>query len=148
MTELIILTGIQAAGKSTYYRDHFAATHVLVSKDLMKNVRDREARQQQMIDEALGAGKSVVIDNTNPTPLVRAPLIAAARRHGARIVGYFFQVPVKLAVERNGMREGKERVPNVAIYSTSRKLVPPDLEEGFDEIHIIAVPQPNAETHS
>lgn len=147
MTELIIFAGIQAAGKSTYYRDHFAATHVRVSKDLMKNVRDRDARQQQMIDEALGAGKSVVIDNTNPTPLVRAPLIAAARRHGARIIGYFFQVPVKLAVERNRMR-GKARVPDVAIYSTSRKLVPPDFEEGFDEIHIVAAPQPNAEAHS
>lgn len=147
MTELIIFAGIQAAGKSTYYRDHFAATHVRVSKDLMKNVRDRDARQQQMIDEALGAGKSVVIDNTNPTPLVRAPLIAAARRHGARIIGYFFQVPVKLAVERNRMR-GKARVPDVAIYSTSRKLVPPDFEEGFDEIHIVATPQPNAEAHS
>lgn len=147
MTELIIFAGIQAAGKSTYYRDHFAATHVRVSKDLMKNVRDRDARQQQMIDEALGAGKSVVIDNTNPTPLVRAPLIAAARRHGARIIGYFFQVPVKLAVERNRMR-GKARVPDVAIYSTSRKLVPPDFEEGFDEIHIVAIPQPNAEAHS
>lgn len=147
MTELIIFAGIQAAGKSTYYRDHFAATHVRVSKDLMKNVRDRDARQQQMIDEALGAGKSVVIDNTNPTPLVRAPLIAAARRHGARIIGYFFQVPVKLAVERNRMR-GKARVPDVAIYSTSRKLIPPDFEEGFDEIHIVAAPQPNAEAHS
>jgi predicted kinase len=148
VTELIIFAGIQAAGKSAYYRDHFAATHVLVSKDLMKNVRDRDARQQQMIDETLGAGKSVVIDNTNPTPLVRAPLIAAARRHGARIIGYFFQLPVKLAVERNRMREGKARVPDVAIYSTSRKLVPPDFEEGFDEIHIVAAPQPNAEAHS
>ena len=148
MTELIIFAGLQAAGKSTYYRHHFAATHVLVSKDLMKNVRDREARQQQMIDEALGAGKSVVIDNTNPTPLVRLPLIAAARRHGARIIGYFFQVPVQLAVERNRMREGKARVPDVAIYSTSRKLVAPNLEEGFDEIHVVAAPQPNGEEHS
>ena len=148
MTELIVFAGIPAAGKSTYYRDHFAATHVLVSKDLMKNVPDRDARQQQMIDEALGAGKSVVIDNTNPTPLVRAPVIAAGRRHGARIIGYFFPVPVKLAVERNRMREGKARVPDVAIYSASRKLVPPDLEEGFDEIHIVPAPQPNAETHS
>jgi predicted kinase len=148
VTELIIFSGIQAAGKSTYYREHFAATHVLVSKDLMKSVRDRDVRQLQMIDVALSAGKSVVIDNTNPTPLVRAPLIAAARRHGARIIGYFFQVPVKLAIERNRAREGKARVPDVAIYATSRKLVPPNVEEGFDEIHIVDTPQPNAEKHS
>jgi predicted kinase len=33
--ELLIFVGIQAAGKSTCYRTHFAATHVHVSKDLM-----------------------------------------------------------------------------------------------------------------
>ena len=145
VTELIVFAGIQAAGKSTYYREHFASTHELVSKDLMKSVRDRDARQQQMIGQALDAGKSVVVDNTNPTPLVRAPLIAAGRRHGARVIGYFFQVPVKLAVQRNRAREGKARVPDVAIYTTSRKFVPPTLEEGFDEIRIVAAPQPDAE---
>jgi predicted kinase len=144
-TELIIFVGIQAAGKSTYYRSHFAATHVHISKDLMTNARSRDSRQQQMIEEALKTGKPVVIDNTNPTPLVRAPLIETGRRLGARIIGYFFEVPVKVAVARNRAREGKARVPDVAIYVTSKKLVPPKFEEGFDEIHVVAAEQPNAE---
>lgn len=104
----------------------------------MKSVRDRDMRQRQLIEAALDAGKSVVIDNTNPTPLVRAPLIEIGRRHGARIIGYYFEVPVKVAVERNHLREGKARVPDVAIYVTSKKLVPPKFEEGFDEIHVVA----------
>jgi len=33
--ELVIFIGLQATGKSTFYRARFAATHVLVSKDLM-----------------------------------------------------------------------------------------------------------------
>ncbi len=135
--ELIIFIGLQASGKSTYYRHHFAATHVHISKDLLKSARDRDGRQQLMIRKALAEGKPVVVDNTNPSPVVRAPLIALGRGCGARVIGYFFDVPVKVAVERNRARDGKERVPDVAIYVTAKKLVPPKLEEGFDEIHVV-----------
>lgn len=133
-----MFVGLQAAGKSTYYRNHLAATHVHVSKDLMKNVRDRDARQQQLIAQAIGAGQPVVVDNTNATPIARAPVIALARKLGVRVVAYFFEAVVKDAVARNRLREGRERVPDVAIYVTSKKLVPPSLEEGFDEVHVVA----------
>ena len=66
-----------------------------------------------MIAEALGVGKDVVIDNTNPTPAVRGPLIEIGRAHGARVAAYYFEVPVKTAVARNRQREGKARVPDV-----------------------------------
>jgi predicted kinase len=133
----VIFIGLQGSGKSTYYREHFAATHVHVSKDMMKSARDRDTKQRLLIEKALGEGKPVVVDNTNPNPAVREPLIAIGRRCGARIVGYFFDVPVKVAVERNRQREGKARVPDVAVYVTSKKLVPPKFEEGFDEIHVV-----------
>ena len=136
--DVIIFVGLQAAGKSTYYHTHLAATHVHVSKDLMKNARSRERRQEEMIREALGAGRSVVVDNTNPTPFVRASVIALARRYGARVVAYHFEAQVKDAVARNRLREGKTRVPDIAIYRTSKQLVPPSLDEGFDEVHVIA----------
>ena len=135
--ELIIFVGLQASGKSTYFFTHLAATHVHVSKDLMRNTSTRELRQRQMINDALAAGRSVVVDNTNPTPAVRAPLIAIGRQHGARVIGYFFETPVKDAIARNHTREGKARVPDVAIYVTSKKLVPPSLAEGFDEVRVI-----------
>jgi predicted kinase len=136
--ELILFVGIQASGKSTYYATHLAATHVHVSKDLMKNVRNRDERQQQLIESALAAGRSVVVDNTNPTPLVRAPLIELGRRHGARVIAYFFESVVKDAVARNRLREGKARVPDVVIYIAARRLVAPTLDEGFDEVRAIA----------
>lgn len=139
--ELILFVGVQASGKSTYYANHLAATHVHVSKDLMKNVRDRDVRQQQMIESALAAGRSVAVDNTNPTTLVRAPLIALGRRLGARVIAYYFETVVKDAAARNRLREGKARVPDVALYVTARKLVPPALEEGFDEVRVIGAIQ-------
>jgi predicted kinase len=90
-----------------------------------------------MIEEALGAGRSVAVDNTNPTPAVRAPLVEIGRRYGARVIACYFQTAAKEAVVRNRLREGKARVPDVVIYVTARKIVPPTLEEGFDEVRLI-----------
>jgi len=104
-----------------------------VSKDLLP----RGARQETLIEKALDAGKSVVVDNTNPSAAIRAPLIALGRRHGARIVGYFFETDVKIALARNRLRQGKARVPDVALFVTKKKLAPPSYDEGFDEIHVI-----------
>ena len=47
--ELIILVGLQAAGKSSFYRARFADTHALVSKDLLGNARGRQGRQMALI---------------------------------------------------------------------------------------------------
>ena len=136
-SELIIFAGLPAAGKSTYYREHFANTHVHVSKDLMPKTRRSEASQLLEIEAALAAGKSVVVDNTNPSPAVREPLIVLGRRHGARIVAYYFETDVKTALVRNRLREGIARVPDVAIFATRKRLVPPAMEEGFDEVVVI-----------
>jgi predicted kinase len=138
--EMIIFVGLQAAGKSTYYHANLAATHVHVSKDLMKTTRSRDAMQLKMIDEALAQGRSVVVDNTNPTPAIRAPLIAIGRRHGARVLAYYFETTVKDAVARNRLREGKARVPDVALFVSAKRMVPPGFNEGFDEVRVIATP--------
>lgn len=135
--QLAIFVGLPASGKSTYYREHFAATHVHVSKDLMPKARRSDVQQQLEIETALTAGKSVVVDNTNPSPAVRVPLIALGRRHGARIIAYYFDTEVKTVLARNRLREGIARVPNVAIFATRKKLVPPAIEEGFDEVVVV-----------
>jgi predicted kinase len=136
--ELIIFVGLQAAGKTTYFNRKLAATHVHVGGDLLKSGRNREMRQRQMIGDALASGRSVVVDNTNPTPAVRAPLIEIGRRFGARVIACYFEANVRDVIARNHAREGKARVPDVAIWVTKRKLVPPSFDEGFDEVRVIA----------
>ena len=137
MPQLVIFVGLPGSGKSTYYFAHFAQTHAQVSKDLMPNARRRDDRQTMAIEKALAAGQSVVVDNTNPSREVRAPLIALGKRHGARIIAYYFECSVRVAIVRNEQREGKGRVPKVAIFTTQKKLQPPALDEGFDEVHVI-----------
>jgi predicted kinase len=129
-----MLIGLPGAGKTRFYNDYFAATHAHVSKDLWPNARARDERQRRIIEENLRAGASIVVDNTNPTIAERAVAIAAARRHGARIVGYFFNVTTRQAVARNTERTGRARVPNVAIFTAAKRLEPPALTEGFDQI--------------
>jgi predicted kinase len=134
---LIVFVGLPAAGKSTYYHSHFAATHVHVSNDRMPHARNRDRRQLELIAEALGAGRSVVVDNTNPSVAVREPLVAIGRRFGARVIAYYFESNVRLSIVRNEGRTGAARVPNVAIFLAQKKLVPPSVAEGFDEVHVI-----------
>lgn len=135
--EMVILVGLQGAGKSTFYRTHFAASHALVSKDLFPNNYRPARRQRQLIEEALKAGKSVVVDNTNVTRELRADLIAQAREHGARVVGYYFHSDLEECLERNRQRQGKARIPDVALHATRRRLEVPSPDEGFDQLFFV-----------
>jgi len=135
--ELAILIGVPGCGKSSYQRAKLSG-HVLVSKDLMPNARDRDSRQLRLIEQALQKGRDVVVDNTNPSRAVRAPLIALGRKHGARVVAYYFPVDIAVAIARNEQREGRARVPKVAIFTARKRMEPPATDEGFDDI--ITVP--------
>ena len=137
--ECVILIGLPAAGKSSFYRERFAGTHDHVSKDLMRHHQHPQRRQDLLIADALAAGRSVVVDNTNPSVEVRASIIALARRHGADVVGYYFPTEAGDALRRNKARSGRESVPAVAIFTTRKKLVPPAYAEGFDRIYIVTM---------
>jgi predicted kinase len=137
--ECAILVGLPGSGKTTFYRDRLAATHDHVSKDAMKNNRRPGRRQEHVIAASLAAGRSVAVDNTNPSVAVRAPLIALARAHGAEVVGYFFPTDAQDALRRNRLREGRERVPDVAIFTTRKRLQPPAFEEGFDRLFVVTL---------
>jgi len=132
--ELVIFIGLQASGKSTFFRGRFAATHELISKDLFPNNRNRNRSQEELIGAALSAGRPVVVDNTNPTVEDRRALVRQGREHGAKIVGYYFESTARECVERNRLRTGTGKVPDVAIYATAKKLVSPSYSECFDEI--------------
>lgn len=132
MIELVVFSGLQAAGKTTFYRDRFAGTHVHISKDQWPNARKREERQRRLIEEYLRADRSVVVDNTNPTPAERVPLVAIARAVGVRALSYHFAVSVEEALRRNERRVGRARIDNVGTFSVAKRLVPPGDAEGFD----------------
>src|SRR5262245_10054220 len=143
--ELVILMGLQGAGKSTFYGERFATTHALVSLDRLRTTSSRPRRRQEhLVAQALAAGRSVVVDNTNATPADRALLIAMGREHGAVIVGYYFVVPLADALKRNRQRGGRARVPHVAMDVTANKLAPPNAAEGFDHLYEVRITEGGA----
>jgi predicted kinase len=132
--DLIVLSGLQAAGKSTFYRARFAATHALVSRDLFRNASNPLARQTRLVEEAAAGGRPIVVDNTSPRRVDREGLVAVARRLGLRPVLYWFPPDVKACIARNARREGKAKVPVPAILGTAKRMEPPEpAAEGFDE---------------
>jgi predicted kinase len=137
--ECVLLIGLPASGKTTFYRRRFAETHEHISKDLWPNVSNKDRRQAELMRQALSAGRSIVIDNTNTALGDRAPVIAIAREYGARIIGYYFATTTRDAVGRNRGREGKARVPDVAIFTRAKRLVVPSVQEGFDELYTVAI---------
>jgi predicted kinase len=134
--ELVVLVGLPGAGKTSFVRARLAG-HVHVSKDLMRSTRDRNARQLTLVTQAIAARRPVVVDNTNLKAADRAPLITAARAAGAKVVGYLFDATAKECLARNRAREGKARVPDVAIHIARARLEPPAREEGFDALFIV-----------
>jgi predicted kinase len=136
--EVVILVGLPGAGKSTFARGRFPS-HDYISKDAYPpSARNKQARQDAALRAALAMGRSALVDNTNVTTADRAAIIAIAREFGARVVGYYLDLPVREAVARNDTRQGRAKVPKVAIFTAAKRLVPPSLAEGFDELHTIS----------
>jgi predicted kinase len=131
------MVGLQGSGKTTWVARHLAGTHVVVSKDHWPNARRREARQRRVVAGLLADGASVVVDNTNPSPEDRAPLVAAARDAGVPVRAVLVDTAPEICRARNDAREGRSRVPPVGVFATLARFVPPSTAEGFERIDVV-----------
>lgn len=130
---LAIMIGIQGSGKSTFYHNFLSKDFVRINLDTLKT----RHREKLLIEECIADGKSFAIDNTNPTKEDRQRYIPLAKAAGYKIIGYFMESKLKKCIERNDMRQGKEKIPTLAIVSTSNKLQMPSYDEGFDELYFV-----------
>jgi predicted kinase len=129
--DLVVLSGLQGAGKTTFFSARFAATHAHVSRDRFRNARDKDRRQRELVTAAAQAGRSVVVDNTHVRREDRTALVALARALGLRPVLYWFPPDVRASIARNAGREGRAKVPVAAVLATAKRLSAPDATEGF-----------------
>jgi predicted kinase len=134
--ELILTIGIQAAGKSTWCREHLWHTHMRLNRDLLRTAH----REDVLFHAGLAVGASMVIDNTNVTAKARARYIRAALAADYIVAAAYFPIAPDEALKRNASRPGKQRVPDRAILGTLAKLEPPTPDEGFTCIQTIEAP--------
>src|SRR5687767_14486645 len=133
--EAVIFVGIQASGKSTFYRARFFATHVRISLDLLRT----RHRERSLLAWCLSQGQPFAVDNTNPTAAERVVYIEPTKAAGFRVAGYYFESNVPASIRRNTGREGPARVPEAAIGGTKRRLELPTRAEGFDTLHFVRI---------
>ena len=151
--ELVILVGIQASGKTTFYRRHLQGDYLHVSLDNWRGKGNVRRKEHQAIMDGLSAAASsegtvrgVVVDNTNTTVETRkryfqqAGEFARAAGCGVRMIAYFFDANLAGCLARNTRRPADAPagagyyVPPAAIASFQKRLQPPTRAEGFEKI--------------
>ncbi len=133
--EAIIFVGIQASGKSTFYREYFFDTHIRINLDMLKT-----RHQENILFQAcLEAKQPLVIDNTNPTLEERNKYIKLAKQYKFKIIGYYFQSSLEECKQRNEARTNKQKIPIIGLIGTYKKLILPTFAEGFDEVYTVEI---------
>jgi predicted kinase len=132
---MILFTGIQATGKSEFYKRYFSKTHIRINLDMLKT----RHRERILIEACLMTKQPFVVDNMNLTAAGRKQYIDNARKYGFEVVGYYFKSAINEAITRNNRREGKEKLPLPALRSAHSKLELPFIAEGYDKLFYVYI---------
>lgn len=133
--EVILMIGIPGSGKSTFYHENFASTHLRVNLDMLKTRK----REHYLFEWCLLNRQSCVIDDTNSTREVRSQWIVSALEAQASVHGYLLQSRIADCLERNRQRQGRARIPDTAVMHHHSILEPPALDEGFSSLHHVGI---------
>lgn len=152
--EVVILMGIQGAGKSELVTDYVGRGYARLNRDLNGGKLDDLVPQ---LAELLASGqKRVVLDNTYPSRLSRAPVVAAAHAHGVPVRCRHLRTPLAEArinvvlrlldkyqrllgpdEMKSFSRSDPTLPPPVALVRWVESFEPPALDEGFSAIDAI-----------
>lgn len=137
--QLIIFTGVQASGKSTFYQQFFYHTHLRINLDMLKT----RHRENMIFEAALASKTKIVVDNTNMTQFDRARYIQRAKEYGFEVVSYYFKTDLNSTLQRNAQRDGKANIPEKGVKATFYKLEIPNITEGFDTLFTVELIENN-----
>jgi DNA 3'-phosphatase len=127
---LVVMVGSPASGKSYYSKELENKGFLRINKDSMKTDKIVE----KAFNEGIKEGRSIVIDNTNPTKEARAKWINAAKKasYHVSIVWMNFPMPVVEYLDNYRIAKYKSQdyhVPLVAMRVYYKKLEVPTQQE-------------------
>jgi len=151
--KLIITVGLPGSGKSTYLAR--LGVNAISSDEIRRLLTDDPLDQtmnarifatvRYLVRQRIASQRSLTyVDATHLTPWERKPYVHLAHRYGCELEALFFGVPVETCIARNQARD--RIVPEAAIRTMARRLVPPSKQEGFTRVKKIQ-PQMNADKH-
>lgn len=131
--DVVVFIGLQASGKSTFFQQRFADTHVRINLDMLRT-RNRERR---LIDTCIDIGQPFVVDNTNVSKSDRQRYFELANANGLGVCGYYFQSEIEACKSRNEARAEDRKVPTVGLLGAYARLEVPSLDEGFNQLFYV-----------
>lgn len=137
--QAVVFIGVQATGKSTFYKQRFVDTHIRINGDMLKT----KHREKLLVEACLAAKQAFVVDKVNAHAADRARYIEQAKQSGFKVTGYYFRSVFAEALARNDLREGRARVSAAAIGGTLKRLQIPTCGEGFDELFFVWINEQN-----
>ncbi|MEC3979860.1 polynucleotide kinase-phosphatase [Amycolatopsis sp. H20-H5] len=154
---LVVLVGASGSGKSTFAREHFAATQVLSSDTFRGMVSDDDNDQSATGDafealhfvaaKRLAAGRVTVIDATNVQRSSRASLLRLAKEHDVMPTAIVLDLPEQVCVARTEAREDRDFGEHVIRRQRNdlRKSLRFLEKEGFRRVHVLRTEEEVAE---
>ena len=145
---VFLMCGPAGSGKSTWLNKRMKSkTDVWISRDnirfgLLKEGEDYFAHENDVkeifynsIADYTSSSKweNIYIDATHLNPKARNQTLWNIGKH-CSVIAVSFEVPAKVAIERNKKRSGLARVPDNVIWNMKSRYKAPSLDEGFDEI--------------
>ncbi|MGW7594403.1 AAA family ATPase [Streptomyces rubiginosohelvolus] len=144
---LIVLIGASGAGKTTLART-WPAFQVLSLDSLRGWVSDDEGCQDAtadavdalhlLVDRRMARRRNTVVDATNVSSDARAPLVAAAKRHGMPAIAVVLGTPEVVCLARQVPRPANRTVPDDTVRAQHKARIHSHQSlhgEGFNEVH-------------
>jgi protein phosphatase len=150
---LVVLIGPSGSGKSSFARQHFAATEV-ISSDVCRGLVADDENDQGATEDAFAvlqfiAGRRLaqprltVVDATNVQREARRPLLELARRHDLFAVAIVLDLPEEVCQARNGARPDRDFGAHVVRRQRSqlRTSLKGLRREGFHRVTVLGSPE-------
>ena len=137
--QAIIFCGLQAAGKSSFYKTYFFNTHIRINLDMLHTRR----REDLLLAACIEMKQPFVVDNTNPSVKERAKYVSLARDAGFEVVCYYFSEGLEACLARNAERDVSQQIPVKGVLATYYKFQVPLFEENFHKLYHVRLADNN-----
>lgn len=142
---LFLMCGRPGSGKSTYVAAHAQANDMVVSRDairfsLLKAEEDYFSHEDEVVEiffDTIGQAltnpsiDNIYVDATHLTRKSRNGVLSKLNLSNENVICVCFDIPLRVAMERNEMREGRALVPRSVMRRMDISFERPTLDEPF-----------------